>query len=251
MKRRHWIWILAAIVLTTGCNTPRKLSYLRDLAYDTPYPAKPAPELVLQKGDQLDIRVFSSTPELTAPFQTQSGASEVTAGDLYTVDRDGYIDFPVLGPVHVEGKTPKETEVSLSGLIRTKGFIKEPTVRVTLANFSVTVVGSAGNTVIPVDDNSINLLQVIARSGGTQENNNIREVTVIRTEKDIRMAYKVNLQSRELFDSPAFYLQQHDVVYIKPEGYRLSSTGQSFFTFMYSSLTLTSIITNFILWSKR
>lgn len=251
MKKQHAVLILAAIVLATACNSPRKLSYLRDLAYDTPYPAKPAPELLLQKGDRLDIRVFSSTPELTAPFQMRSSAAEASAGDLYTVDRDGFIDFPALGLISVEGKTLKETERALAEQIRSKGFIKEPTVRVTLANFSVTVVGSAGNTVIPVEDSNINLLQVIARSGGTKENNNIREVTVIRTEEGVRTAYKVDLQSRELFDSPAFYLQQHDIVYIKPEGRRLSAGGQTAMTFVTAGLSLGTIISNFILWSRR
>ena len=251
MKRRHWIWLLAAVILANGCNSPKKLSYLLDLDYDIPYPAKPAPELILQKGDQLDIRVFCSTPELTVPFQTHSGTGETTAADLYTIDRDGLIDFPALGKVSVEGKTLKDTEQLLAELIRSRGYIKEPTVRATLANFSVTVVGSAGNTVIPVDDSSINLFQVIAQSGGTRTNTNIREVTVIRTEEGIRTAYKVNLQSRELFDSPAFYLQQHDVVYIKPEGKSLSSSGQSAMTFISAGLTLGSIISNFILWSKR
>ena len=251
MKRKSLIFILAAILLATGCNSPRKLSYMRDLAYDTPYPAKPAPELLLQKGDRLDIRVFSSTPELTAPFQMRSSTAEASAGDLYTVDREGFIDFPALGPVQVEGKTLKETEQTLAGMIRTQGYIKEPTVRVTLANFTVTIVGSAGNTVVPVEDSSINLLQVIAQSGGTRENNNIREVTVVRTEEGIRTAYKVDLQSHELFDSPAFYLQQHDIVYVKPEGIRLSSSGQSVLTVVSTGLSLAVIVTNFLIWSRR
>ena len=251
MKKQHWMLILAAFLLATGCNSPKKLSYMRDMEYNTPYTAKPAPELLLQKGDRLDIRVFCSSPELTVPFQMRAGAAEATAGDLYTVDRAGFIDFPVLGPVYVEGKTLKETEQVLAAGIRNIGFIKEPTVRVTLANFSITVVGSAGNTVIPVEDSEINILQVLAKSGGTRENNNIREVTVIRTEKGIRTAYKLNLQSRELFDSPAFYLQQHDIVYIKPEGTRLSASGQSAMSFVSAGLSLGTIISNFILWSRR
>ena len=206
MKKQYWMLILAAALLAVGCNSPKKLSYLTNLEYDTPYPAKPAPELILQKGDRLDIRVLCSSPELMVPFQMRTGGADATAGDLYTVDRAGFIDFPVLGLVSVEGKTLKQAEQSLADGIRNSGFIKEPTVRVTLANFTVTVVGSASNTVIPVEDSNINLLQVIARSGGTKENNNIREVTVIRTEEGIRTAYKVDLQSRELFDSPAYYL---------------------------------------------
>lgn len=251
MKTSHWIVILATTVLSVGCSTPRKLGYLLDLEYQKPYAAKPAPEIVVQRGDKLEIQVFSPVPELTAPFRSQSASSESLAKDTYVVDHDGYILFPTLGLVSVEGQTLKQAGDSIAGLIRDGGYIKEPTVQVRLANFTVTVVGRAGNTIIPVEDSDINLLQVIARSGGTDMNANIREVTVIRTEEGIRTAYQVNLQSRELFDSPVYYLKQHDVVYVKPQGVRLNSEGQLVMTFVTTGFSLGSIITNLLLWSRR
>ena len=251
MKTSHWIVILATTVLTVGCSTPRKLGYMLDLEYHKPLSAKPAPELVVQRGDKLEIQVFSPVPELTAPFRAQSATSESLATDMYEVDRDGYILFPTLGLVSVEGQTLKQAGDSIADLIRAGGYIKEPTVRVRLANFTVTVVGGAGNTIIPVQDSDINLLQVIARTGGTNMNANIREVTVIRTEEGVRTAYQVNLQSRELFDSPVYYLKQHDVVYIKPQGVRLNAEGQMIMSFVTAGFTLGSIISNYLLWSRR
>lgn len=243
--------MLVAIVLVTGCNSPRRLSYMMDMAYDVPFVAKPAPELFVQRGDRLEIQVFSSVPELTAPFRTQAGQAETMVGDVYLVERDGCIVFPTLGSISVEGKTLNEVRKTITELIQTGGYIKEPMVRVRLANFSVTVIGNAGNTVIPVEDSDINLLQVIARSGRTSGNTNIREVTVIRNERGFRTAYKVNLQTKELFDSPVFYLQQNDIVYIKPQGFQLSSEGQVVMSFVTSGLSLVSIITNFLIWYSR
>lgn len=236
--------------LAVSCSSPRKLSYLVDMPYDIPMVAKPAPELLIQKGDKLEIRVFSSVPELTAPFR-MSGGSESIAADVYSVDQGGSILFPALGVVPVEGKTLMQVEDIISGLIREGGYIKEPMVRARLANFSVTVIGSAGNTVVPVEDGNINLLEIVARAGGIGGGSNIREVTVIRNERGFRTAYKVNLQTRELFDSPVFYLQQDDVVYIKPQGLSLSSEGQLVMTFVSSALSLGSIIANFLLWYRR
>jgi len=243
--------ILAAIVLSTGCNSPRRLSYMMDLAYDMPFVAKPAPELLVQRGDRLEIQIFSSVPELTAPFRTRSAQAETMVGDVYLVERDGCIMFPTLGSISVEGKTLNQVRETISGLIQKGGYIKEPMVRARLANFTVTVIGSAGNTVIPVEDSDINLLQVIARSGRTSGNSNIREVTVIRNERGFRTAYKVNLQTKELFDSPVFYLQQNDIVYIKPQGFSLSTEGQTIMSFVTSGLSLGSIIANFLLWYRR
>ena len=252
MKNLNCIFVAAMLVLTS-CTTAYKMTYLQDMAYNTEYPAKPAPELLVQKGDKLDIQILSATPELAAPFQLAS--STTTEGrkavDHYTVDSEGQIDFPVLGTLKVEGMTLKEVQDAVAQRISDGGYIKSPSVRVHLANFAITVVGSAGNTVIPVEDSSINLLQVIARSGGTSGNANIKEVTVIRTEDGVRTAHKVDLHSKDLFDSPVFYLQQGDVVYVKPRGAQMSSSGQVAMTFVGTGLTLISIITNFLLWSNR
>jgi polysaccharide export outer membrane protein len=76
----------------------------------------------------------------------------------------------------------------------------------------------------------------------------IKDVMVIRTEDGIRKAYSVNLQSKDLFESPVFYLQQNDVVYFKPQGMKLSTTGQTTMTFVTAGLTMVNIIVNTLLW---
>ena len=73
---------------------------------------------------------------------------------------------------------------------------------------------------------------------------------VVRTENGQRTAYKVNLQSRSVYDSPAFYLRQNDMVYVKPRGSSLSSEGQTVMTFVGTGLTLASIITNLLIWTR-
>lgn len=246
--------VFLTALLLAGCTTPSKTAYLQNMAYNTPYPAKPAPELIVHKGDILEIQVFSESPELAAPFQLTGGSSVESgkAADLYTVDSSGEIVFPVVGRLKVEGRTLKSIQEEISSSISQKGFIKTPSVRIRVSNFTITVVGNAGNMVIPVADGNINLLQVIARSGGIKGGgNNIKELTVIRTEEDIRTAYKVNLQDKELFDSPVYYLRQGDIVYVKPQGVQLSSAGQAALPFVSAMLSLGSIISNLILWTSR
>lgn len=244
------LYLMAATILLMGCSTPRQNTFLMDMAYNTAYPAPPAPELLLRSGDVLNIQVLSQPKELAAPFHI--GADENNAAaDVYTIDRDGEIDFPVLGLLHVEGLTLKQTERLIAGEISNRGFIRQPTVRVTLDNFAVTVIGQSGNTVLPVKGNSINLLEAIASTGGIKPNSNIREVTVIRTQDGVRRSYKVNLQSQELFASPVYYLQQNDIVYVKPKGASLSSGGQTALSFSGVILSLGSIVTNIILWTSR
>ena len=239
-----WIALMAML----SCTTAKQMSYLMDMAYNTDYPFSPAPELVIQPDDCLGITVTCSTPELAAPFNLYT---EGKPGLKYVVDRNGNIEFPVLGTINVWGATLTQIRNGIADGIRANGYIKDPIVSVTLENFSITVIGSAGNAVVPVKGSSINILQVLATSQGITNRSDISDVMVIRTENGVRRSYSVDLQSKSLFDSPVFYLKQNDVVYIKPKGVSLSASGQTTMTFVTAGLSLMSIIVNAIIWTNR
>lgn len=247
-KNVKWLILAAIIVLPVSCVTPAKIAYLRDLEYDVPYLAKQAPELRLQVDDKISIQVFSTNAELAAPFNVTSGmisdAGQRVANSIYTVDKLGNINFPVLGQMYVQGKTLNEVQEWISSEIISQGYIREPIVRVEMENFNITVLGETGQSVMPVEGNSINILQVIARSGGTSESSKIPDVMVIRTEEGVRMAYSVNLQSKSLFDSPVFYLRQNDIVYVKPRGFRSSASLQAVMTAMSPIMTAITALTS-------
>ena len=256
MKKNVKWWILAAlIVLPVSCTTPAKLAYLRDLEYDTPYLAKQAPELRLQVDDKISIQVFSTNAELAAPFNVTSGmiseSGQAVTNSTYTVDKLGNISFPVLGQMYVQGKTLNEVKEWITSEIVSRGYIREPIVLVEMENFSITVMGEIGQSVMPVEGSSINILQVIARAGGTTERSKIPDVLVIRTEEGVRMAYSINLQSKSLFDSPVFYLKQNDIVYVKPRGFRTSSSIQALLS-AFSPITtaITALTSIYILATK-
>lgn len=235
MKAKSFLTLLAAAVLLAACSSPAQLGYLRDMEYNTPYRAAKPPELRLQTYDNLTIHIYNTVDELlAAPFNTG-------AGETYDIDVDGNIDFPVIGKIYVEGLTINQLKEEIAHRITTSGYMKDPLVNVKLNNFSITVLGETGKSVMEVPNNSINLLQVIANAGGTQPSSKIRDVMVIRTEDNQRIAYSVNLQSKDLFDSPAFYLHQNDIVYVKPKGLQMSQTGS---TVIQALQTVFSFITS-------
>ena len=257
MNKLIKLMLLPAVgVLLVACSTPRKLSYLRDLEYNVPFDARPAPELRLKVDDRISIQVFCDQPELAAPFNAAGVKIEGDDGSLlsstYGVDARGNIDFPVLGELHVEGKTLNEVQKEISNEITRRGYIKEPVVKAELENFTITVIGEMGASILPVEGNSISILQVLAQIDSKDtENAKIPDVAVVRTENGKRQAYSINLQSKSLYDSPVFYLQQNDLVYVKPRGLKLSSGGDTFLQYLAPAITAASAVMYALLYLKK
>jgi len=241
MRKIRFVLLAAVVLGLASCSTPKTVGYLLDMEYDKAYAAKGAPELKVQPGDKLGIRVTSEDPALSAPF----GESATS----YQVDSYGYIDFPVLGRINVAGKNVSEVRSEITSGIINSGYIKNPTVNVSMDNFYVTVVGRK-NAIVRAEGNSMNMLELVAKTGGTAENTKINDIMVIRTEAGQRQAYSVNLQSINLYDSPVFYLQQNDVVYFKPVGFHMSESGRSIMQFISTGFTLANTVATIMVWLK-
>ena len=241
--------LLAAVAVSlVGCSTAKRVSYLLDMEYGQAYNAGTAPELRIQKEDVLRIKVFCDEPQLAQPFFLSSvDGSEKT----YEVDSLGMIEFPVLGMVKAEDLTVEALEDKMEALIKETGYIKDPKVEADITNFKVTVLGAVGNKEFLIDGDKCNIIQLLAMAGSPSEECNLADVMVIRTENGLRTPYQVNLQTKDLYDSPVFYLKQNDVVYFKPKGLRMTTSGDALLKVISPGLSLASIITNFLLWSTR
>ena len=239
MKTKLSLFLLGSLLMLASCATPATLGYLRDMEYNVDYQASKAPELKLQSEDVLNIKVMSSDPELAAPFNSWTGTGGGELLTTYTVDNNGEIDFPVLGALPVEGKTIDELKDEIAAKISSMGYIKEPIVMAKLENFKVSVIGE------------VNLVQAVAQMAIPRESGKINDLMVIRTQDGIRRAYQVNLQSKDLFDSPVYYLQQNDVIYVKPKGLRFSQTGSTIRDFMGSVFSFATSIFYMTYWLAR
>ena len=243
-----------AVLLPTACNTPAHISYLWDLEYNIPYESITAPELKLKVDDRISIQVFSVNAELAVPFNTGAGLTDgVQESPListYGVDARGDIEFPVLGTLHVEGMTLKQVQNMIADAIRQKGYIKDPVVKAELTNFTVTVLGETGQSVLAVEGQRINILELIARSGGVTQFSKLPDVMVVRSNGDERTAYSINLQSKDLYLSPVFYLEQNDLVYVKPRGLRLSTDGDLFLKILSPVISAASAVAYMLLWTS-
>ena len=245
----------------TSCASSKSLTMMQDLEPGESFLVSEAPELVIIPGDELAISVSSKDPELAMPFNSDGGIIAVTSDGssasgvsvkAYPVDQNGEIDFPVFGKIHVGGKTLTQVKDYLTEELRKGAFISEPVVSVDMNNFRVTMLGEVANKGnMRIEGNNINLLQAIAQAGDITTAANLKEVMVIRTVQGTRKVYAVNMYSKKLYDSPAFYLQQNDVVYIKPRGSKVDSGTDLSLRITSIALTLASTISSIMFWVTR
>ena len=257
MNRKLKLMLLPAVgMLLAACSTPAKLGYLRDLEYNVPFDARPAPELRLKVDDRISIQVFSEQMELAAPFNSvgvqMEGENSSMLSSTYGVDARGNIEFPILGELHVEGKTLNEVQKDIAAEIVRRGYIKEPVVKAELENFTITVIGEMGAQIIPVEGSSISILQVLAQVNSSEtEYSKIPDVMVVRTENGKREAHTINLQTKALYNSPVFYLQQNDLVYVKPRGVKVSSGGDVVLKFLTPAISAATVASYVLLMLKK
>lgn len=181
--------------------------------------------ITLQPEDQLRIVVTSIVPAASAQFNSmmplQSGNSktEITGTPhimTYKVDRNGNIDFPGIGTIHVAGMTTMQLKTDLTE--RISKMVKDPIVTVDLVNFKVNVLGEVGNPqMIPVETERFTVLDALAACGDITPFGERENVLVMRTRDDGVMEYAVlDLRDASTVKSPYFLLQQNDVVYVRP-----------------------------------
>lgn len=245
MIRKHIFSLILLSLALGACTPPSKITYLQDTQYGQDYPIPPPPELHIQKNDRIQIEVLSTEPDLAEPFNIGSLVEEgvgVITPATYTVDSSGHIDFPVFGRILVEGLTMKEIQEMISNRIIKEGYIRQPIVKVSLTNFTITVLKYGSTSTVKVDEPSLNILQVVAPA----EMEKIKEVQVFRTVNGVQQVYPVNFLTRELFNSPVFYLQQNDIVYVKPKGIRQSPTVQTLLMIIQQPFTIISAISGIL-----
>lgn len=225
------------LLLSASCASRQRFVYVNDMVPGMGYAFDVHHEAVVHADDRLGITVACKNPELALPFNIHSGSFRVGAdGEVsapsgsqpsdqgYRVDADGYIDFPILGKLHVEGLRVSEVTDLIRQKIIAGNYIKDPLVSLEFLNFRYTVLGAVGkNGTFSVEGDRVTLLEAIANAGNLSASADMGRVTVIREEGGARKQYVHDLRSTDIFKSPCYYLQQNDIVYVEPKYRRKSA----------------------------
>ena len=220
------------VVLLAACSAPKEVLYLQDISLIKEEAIDKSYEVIIHKDDLLAIIVNSKDPELALPFNMplvsyQIGGQNVSQQRLvgYLVNQDGNIDFPILGEIHVGGLTRMQVTELIKKRLIEEELIKDPIVTVQFLNFKVSVIGEVGRPgTFDISGDRITLLEALSMAGDLTIYGRRDRVAVIREKDGKRSILYHDLRSSDIFQSPCYYLQQNDIVYVEPNN---AKTGQS------------------------
>lgn len=254
--------LCALLTLSTSCGSSRQVSYLQNeerlnLENQQPYlyDARIFPK------DLLTITVSCSEPQLSAPFNqgtttttsTGSSNSENVSLPGYLVDNQGNIDFPILGGLHLGGLTKAEAEELLRGKL-TRYLKETPVISVHISNYKFSVLGEVSSPgSFTVTNEKVNLFEALAMAGDLTIQGKRGNVKLLREDElGRKKIIKLDLKDPLIVNSPYYYLQQNDILYIEPNKAKASGANISPAVTFWLGITSTLVtITNLIITLAR
>ena len=254
MKFLKSFLVVAFAAALSSCTTTRDLLYFQDINERQLKALANEYEAVIKKDDRLSIIVSGADKTVTAPYNltlSEIGATGTASNDpersvlSYLVDADGNIEFPILGKVHVEGMTRNALVKYLTDEIGKD--VKDPIVYVSFRNYKITVLGEVRNPgTYTMDSEKINILQALGRAGDLLLTADRNGILLLREENGVQNHYTIDLRSSDILESPYFYLQQNDVIFVPASATRAMVSNGSLSiwgSFLSSISTAVSVIT--------
>lgn len=225
------ILLLLLILSLVGCATRKQVVYFQDLEEGEPPQPDPTYKFPkIQVNDILKIDVSALNEEALAPYKfekalmAQTRQMEIIKLEGYVVDENGAINYPGLGKIEVAGKTTQELQGQIERLL--SAYIVNPSVKVRLLNFKVTVLGEVNNPgTITLTEESITLTQALGLAGDLTIKGKRENVVIVRTVNGKRTQKRIDLTETDWMDSPYYYVRQNDMIYVEPNNPRVKSAG--------------------------
>jgi len=224
------LFSILIVVLLSACTSKKNLIYFKgDLKNEPSSSNNP----IFRKDDLLSITVMGLEPESVIPFNLP--ASQVFPNNIggyaqgaptppgYLIDGNGEIDFPVLGKIALAGLTRSEAVDLLKSKLAS--YIAKPTVNIRILNYKVTVLGEVRNPgTFTIPNEHVTLLEALGIAGDLLITGVRKNVIVIRDVDGKKTETHIDLTTKEIFNSPVYYLQQNDIVYVEPNRAKINSS---------------------------
>jgi polysaccharide export outer membrane protein len=247
--------------MMTGCGSSKNVPYFKNIDSISLAASRGLYDAHIMPKDELTITVLTVDPKASLPFNLAvqpaiggSGQISTGGGSLqgYLVDNDGFINFPIICKIHVAGLTKTECEDLIKSKVQPYLAKSEnPIVTVTMASYRITVLGEVNSPrVVPVSGEKMSILEALAQAGDLSIYGRRDNVLLLREDATgQKHQYRINLNDANLINSPYYYLQQNDVIYVQPNNVKAGNSGIGssttiWFSFISIATSIASLLVN-------
>ena len=269
-KTIQFLTIVLATSILVGCNVSKRVVY--DFNKDEAVKALLADgQIRIKPLDRITVIVSSQNPELAAPFNATTSYNSLSSNPLgasasnglqsvqiRTIDEKGELDFPIIGKVMCAGKTRTELANDIAKRIIDGGYISDALVNIQFADLKFFVLGEVARPgQFDITRDKITVLEALAMAGDMTIYGNRTNVAVIRHSGDKKYeVFELNFLEGGQMTSPAFFLQQGDVVYVQPNKYKAATAeinqNRTFWISIASTLiTATSLVLTIVNFANK
>ncbi len=258
-KILNLVWFAALCLFLGSCGSSKHIAYFQNADTVSTEASKGLFDARIMPKDLLTITVSTTDPKAATPFNLSVSNTLNATGTLYTgagslqtylVDNDGFINFPVVGQLKVGGMTKRECENYIrEKILPYMAKTENPIVTVKMASFKVTVAGEVKSPgVFNVEQEKISVIEALARAGDLTIYGKRNNVLLIREDATGKKTFhRLNLNDANLINSPYYYLQQNDYVYVEPNKVQAqnSAIGSSV-TIWFSVLSVVTSVASLV-----
>lgn len=221
--------VVTVILMMVGCGSSKQVAYWQNIDSISLAASKGLFDAKIMPKDELTILVQTTDPLTSEPFNLRSTGQTSSKNQItgYLVDNDGMINFPIVGKIHVAGLTKTECEDLIKSKIQPYlARTENPLVSVRTSSYRITVIGEVNKPgVIPVATEKISLIEALAEAGDMTIYGKRDNVLLVREDKSgEKHKVRLNMNDANIINSPYYYLQQNDIVYVEPHKVKARNT---------------------------
>lgn len=229
---KRLVTIIVLLIHVSSCVTSKEIIYFQDEPVSKSNQMDIINSAIIYKPNDLLFISVGGDKDAVAPFNLPAisySTVEIDAnGQLkmptYLVDTDGNIEYPVLGTIKLAGLTRKQATALLKNKLAE--YVKDPIVNIRLINFTVTVLGEVNAPgSFTIEDERISLTEALGMAGDMTIHGKRENVLLIRENNGRKEFTQFDLTSINVVNSPNYYLQQNDVLYVQQNKAKVRSAS--------------------------
>ncbi len=264
MKKVYFVSIISLVVFFAGCSSQKNITYFTGVnsnsADSINKKFSKIHEARICTGDLLSITVTGLDPLAVAPFNLPLVSYATPGSDRlnsqptlqsYLVDINGNINFPVVGTLKLVGLTKSQAIKYINDKL--EPYLKNAIVSIQFMNFNVTVLGEVLRPgQYSISNERVTILDALGLAGDMTIYGKRNNVLITRENSGKLEFVRLNLNNADIFKSPFYYLQQNDVIYVEPNSVKsFSAQSQNFSLYLSSVATLATLLTSFVLITRK